>query len=89
MRRFLFGLLLLPICYSYAEELTKVMFFSGGSGLPDSGHNGRINHHQLIPKFLRAGIKMTYVSDMKQLNPENLSQYDAVILYREFGSGHL
>ena len=69
-----------------AERLTKVMFFSGGSGQPNSGHNGRINHHQLIPKFLRYGIKMTYTSDMNQLNPNSLSQYDAVVLYREFGS---
>ena len=67
----------------HAEGGTNVLFFSGGSGQPDSGHNGRINHHQLIPKFLRAGIQMTYTSDMNQLNPNNLSQYDAVVLYRE------
>ena len=73
----------------HAEGGTNVLFFSGGSGQPDSGHNGRINHHQLIPKFLRAGIQMTYTSDMNQLNPNNLSQYDAVVLYREFGRGHL
>lgn len=74
---------------NYAAEKTEVLFFSGGSGQPDSGHNGRINHHQLIPKFLRSGIKMTYTSDLNHLNPQNLNQYDAVVLYREFGSGHL
>ena len=73
----------------HAESGTKVLFFSGGSGQPDSGHNGRINHHQLIPRFLRAGIQMTYTSDMNQLNPNSLSQYNAVVLYREFGRGHL
>ena len=71
---------------NYAAEKTEVLFFSGGSGQPDSGHNGRINHHQLIPKFLRSGIKMTYTSDLNHLNPQNLNQYDAVVLYREFSS---
>ena len=66
---------------------TNVLFLSGGSGQPHSGHNGRINHHQLIPNFLRSGIKMTYSANLEDLNSENLRQYDAIILYKEFGVG--
>ncbi|MCH2205528.1 MAG: ThuA domain-containing protein [Lentisphaerales bacterium] len=63
-----------------AEKL-QALFLSGGGGDTNSGHNGRINHHKLIPHFLRAGIDLTYSSDKDDLNPETLAKYDVVLLY--------
>ena len=63
-----------------ADKL-KALFLSGGGGDTNTGHNGRINHHKLIPHFLRAGIDLTYSSDKDDLNPETLAKYDVVLLY--------
>ena len=33
------------------DERLKILFLSGGSGEPNSSHNGKINHHKLKPSF--------------------------------------
>lgn len=68
-----------------ADEL-KVLFLSGGGGEPNTGHNGRINHHKLKPSFLRAGIQMTYSSNLDDLNSKTLAQYDTIIMYLSAGN---
>lgn len=76
---------LLIISISLASTLEakviKAIFISGGGPTTDSGHNGRINHHKLIPHFLRNNIELTYTSDKDDLNPETLAKYDVAILY--------
>ena len=62
------------------DEL-HVLFLSDGSGESNSGHNGKINHHKLKPSFLRSGIKMTYSSNLEDLNPETLAKYSSIIMY--------
>ena len=41
-----------------------------------------MNHHKLIPEFLRSGIDLTYSDQLEDLNPETLAQYEAVLMYR-------
>jgi len=59
----------------------NALFLGGGGGGPDTAHNGRINHHKLIPEFLRSGIEMTYSDNLNDLNPQTLANYEVVILY--------
>lgn len=66
-----------------AADTIQVLFLSGGGGSPNSGHNGRINHHKLIPSFLRSNIDLEYSSDLNKLQLDILKQYDALILYLE------
>jgi putative membrane-bound dehydrogenase-like protein len=55
------------------------------------GHNSK--HHDsgkyapwLAIKLFRSGINMTYTVDLKDLNPENLSKYDGLIIYANHDS---
>ena len=70
------------LCGCVTAEPLKILFFSGGGITADTGHNGRMNHHKLIPEFLRSGIDLTYSDQLGDLNPETLAQYEAVLMYR-------
>ena len=70
------------LCGCVSAEPLKILFFSGGGKTADTGHNGRMNHHKLIPDFLRSNIDLTYSDQLEDLNPETLSLYEAVIMYR-------
>ena len=72
---------LLP-CFQVHADPLKVLFLGGGGSGSDTGHNGRINHHKLVPDFLRSGIEMTYSNNPNDLNPLTLSNYEVVIMYR-------
>ncbi|MCH2205529.1 MAG: ThuA domain-containing protein [Lentisphaerales bacterium] len=87
MKFLLYILLAFMVSTSGAEpQKLKVLFLSGGGPTTASNHNGRINHHKLIPNFLRAGIDMTYSANKDDLNSENLAKYDALILYLSVGN---
>ncbi|EDM28088.1 probable secreted glycosyl hydrolase [Lentisphaera araneosa HTCC2155] len=79
--RFILFISCLLFLQSASAESIKALFISGGGPTTDSGHNGRINHHKLLPHFLRYRVELTYTSDKDALNPETLSKYDVVILY--------
>ena len=76
----LFLTLIMLVQGVHADPL-NVLFLGGGGGGPETAHNGRINHHKLIPDFLRSGIEMTYSDNLNDLNPQTLANYEAVILY--------
>lgn len=79
--RFILFISCLLFLQSASAESIKALFISGGGPTTDSGHNGRINHHKLLPHFLKYRVELTYTSDKDALNPETLSKYDVVILY--------
>ena len=70
------------LALSLSAAPLKVLFFSGGGKNPETGHNGRMNHHKLIPDFLRSGIDLTYSDQLEDLNPQTLARYEAVLMYR-------
>ena len=90
MKKFLILFITIFIVFSVwnmiAADKLKVLFLSGGGGEPNTGHNGRINHHKLKPSFLRAGIQMTYSSNLDHLDPEILARYDVIIMYLSAGN---
>lgn len=74
-------LILMIVAQSVHADPLNVLFLGGGGGGPETGHNGKINHHKLIPEFLRSGIEMTYSDNLNDLSPQTLASYEVVILY--------
>ena len=90
MKKFLILFITIFVVFSVwnmiAADKLKVLFLSGGGGEPNTGHNGRINHHKLKPSFLRAGIQIAYSSNLDHLDPEILARYDVIIMYLSAGN---
>src|SRR5262245_38143882 len=76
IRRALPLLLLLAASPALAEAPLKVLF------LGDQGHHRPSDRaEQLIPIMALRGIEIGYTEKMSDLNPENLSKYDALLIY--------
>ena len=71
------GLLALSFSPAHAETpRIKVLF------LGDNGHHKPIDRAaDLVAPLARAGIDIAYTDDLNDLNSENLSCYDGVIIY--------
>jgi putative membrane-bound dehydrogenase-like protein len=74
---FICGLLVISVPPAYAESpRIKVLF------LGDNGHHRPIERAaDLLAPLARAGIDMAYTDDLNDLNTENLSRYDGLIIY--------
>ena len=79
-----FSLLLSFICVHLCSSVVhsseapriKVLF------LGDNGHHKPIERAgDLMPALARAGIDMAYTDDLRDLNAENLTRYDGLIIY--------
>ncbi|MCU0709930.1 MAG: ThuA domain-containing protein, partial [Pirellula sp.] len=60
---------------AYAADLT--LLFMG-----DNGHHQPMRRfQQLAPELEKKGILLRYTDNMQDLNPQNLSKYDGLVLY--------
>jgi putative membrane-bound dehydrogenase-like protein len=81
MMRLLLGLLAvclapLPLSAGEGPEPLKVLF------LGDQGHHRPADRaSQITPVLASRGIMVTYTEDLAALSPENLSRYDALLVY--------
>jgi putative membrane-bound dehydrogenase-like protein len=67
---------LLPSPTLLAADAIRVLF------LGDNGHHRPLERfEQLAPVLSRRGIELTYTDRITDLNPSNLTKYDAVLLY--------
>jgi len=77
MKKFLLVILFLPLLtFGQSGKRIEVLF------LGDQGHHRPMDR---LPSLMAAlgprGINFTYTEDLKDLNPENLSWYDAIMIY--------